>query len=145
MAIKQDIGRPVLGVSVLVRDGGRVLLVKRARPPVMGYWSLPGGHVESGETLKQAAAREVREETGIAVDELRQIDVAEVIGGDERGSTPHHFVLVVFAGRAVPGTPVAGDDAGEARWVEQSEFDGLKMTDDTRRLVMRTGDGHADA
>jgi 8-oxo-dGTP diphosphatase len=145
MAIKRDIGRPVLGVSVLVRDGGRVLLVQRARPPLQGYWSLPGGHVESGEMLKQAAAREVREETGIAVDELRQIDVAEIIGGDERSGTLHHFVLVVFAGRAAPGTPVAGDDAAKARWVEQSELDGLKMTDDTRRLVVRTGDERTDA
>jgi 8-oxo-dGTP diphosphatase len=136
MAIKHDIGRPVLGVSVLVRDGGRVLLVKRARSPLKGYWSLPGGHVEGGETLRQAATREVREETGLAVHDLGQIDVAEIISD----GAAYHFVLVVFAGLAGPADPVAGDDAAEARWVRQDELNGLKMTDDTRRLVIRNGD-----
>src|SRR5665213_2540626 len=140
MAIKHDVGRPVLGVSVLVRDGGRVLLVKRVRSPLKGYWSLTGGHVEGGETLRQAATREVREETGLAVHDLRQIDVAEIISEGAAGGAPYHFVLVVFAGRAGPADPVAGDDAAEARWVRQDELNGLKMTDDTRRLVMRNGD-----
>ena len=150
MAIKQDVGkqdarRPALGVSVLVREGGRVLLVKRARSPLQGYWSLPGGHVEGGERLAEAAAREVREETGVVVADLRQIDVAEIIERDEAGGVAHHFVLVVFAGHRASGTPVAGDDAAEARWVGPEEFGGLTMTDDTRRLVMRTGDGPDDA
>ncbi len=140
MAIKHDAARPVLGVSVLVQDGGRVLLVKRGRPPLQGLWSLPGGHVEGGEKLTQAAAREVREETGVEVGDLRQIDIAEIIGRDDAGGVAWHFVLVVFAGPPVSGTAVAGDDAAEVRWVGPEEFDGLQMTDDTRRLVMRKDD-----
>ena len=138
---KQNATRPVLGVSVLVREGGRVLLVKRARPPLQGYWSLPGGHVEGGETLAEAAAREVREETGVVVDDLRRIDLAEIIGRDEAGGVAYHFVLVIFAGRHRSGAPIAGDDAAEARWVGLDELGGLMTTDDTKRLVMLPADG----
>ena len=129
------INRPVLGVSALIVDGGRVLLVKRGNAPLKGYWSLPGGHVEAGETLADAAAREVREETGIVAGDLRQIDLAEIIGRDGKSGIAHHIVLVVFAGRRTSGEPVAGDDAAEARWVGADEMAGLKMTEDTKRVI----------
>ena len=130
-----ETSRPVLGVSALVRHRGRVLLVKRKRPPFEGYWSLPGGHVERGELLADAAAREVREETGVAVDRLRQIDLQEIVTQDGAGGTASHFVLVVFKGEYRAGAPKAGDDAAEARWVEPAELGGLKMTDQSRRVI----------
>ncbi|MEJ0012281.1 MAG: NUDIX hydrolase [Bauldia sp.] len=126
-----SINRPVLGVSTLVVDRGRVLLVKRGKPPLLGYWSLPGGHVEGGETLAAAAAREVLEETGIAAGDLKQIEIVEIIGD---GGAAQHVVLVVFRGHG-SGTPVAGDDAAVARWVALGGVPALHMVEDTKQLI----------
>jgi acetyl-CoA carboxylase carboxyl transferase subunit beta len=123
--------RPVVGVSALVSDGRRVLMVKRGHEPLKGFWSIPGGHVEAGETLADAAAREVLEETGIAVGALCQVDIVEIIGGER------HFVLVVFAGKPTGGELAAGDDAAEARWMELHEIDALMVTDDTKKMIAR--------
>src|SRR6476646_8960366 len=105
--------RPHLGVSVAVWRGGEVLLVKRGRAPFAGLWSFPGGGVELGERLEEAARREVREETGIDVAIVRQIDQAEIIARDENGRIERHYVLIVFAARLVGGELDAGDDAAE--------------------------------
>ena len=134
MTINQPPTRPALGVSALVWHDSRVLLVRRGRPPLKGLWSLPGGHVEFGESLEQAVGREVREETGLDIGALRRIDVVEIIGNVGTPS-PHHHVLIVFAAELRAGILAAGDDAAEARFVAPAEFDELPMTDDTRRLV----------
>jgi ADP-ribose pyrophosphatase YjhB (NUDIX family) len=127
--------RPYLGVSVAVWRDGAVLLIKRGRPPFAGFWSFPGGGVELGEGLEAAAAREVREETGIHVAILRQIDRAEIIARDGDGRIERHYVLIVFAGRSIGGEIKAGDDAAEARWVPIAEFARLNLTEDTRRIL----------
>ena len=133
--------RPGVGVSTLVWHDGRVLLVRRRRPPLQDLWSLPGGHVEFGERLADAARREVREETGIEVADLRQLEVVELMGGLAdplpAGQSPYHYILVVFAARFAAGSVTAGDDAAAARFVAPTEFDELAMTDDTRRIVTR--------
>ena len=122
---------PILGVSVMIRSRDRVLLVRRGRPPLAGLWAFPGGKVRLGERLAAAAMREVREETGVAVDDLRQIDLTEIIDGDTG-----HFVLVVFAATlATTPTPVAGDDAAEARWVSLDAARRLPLTADTARIL----------
>jgi 8-oxo-dGTP diphosphatase len=131
MTIKET--RPSLGVSTLVRREGAVLLVRRARPPLQGQWALPGGHVERGERLAEAAAREVREETGVSVTNLRHIDFAEIVLADS------HHVVVVFAGDWRAGEPNARDDAAEARFVPDAEAASLPLTDDTRRIVAAHG------
>ena len=131
--------RPVLGVSTLVRRGGAVLLVKRGRAPLKGYWALPGGHVERGELLAAAAQREVAEETGITVDGLRQIAINEIVDRDGAGAVTGHFVLIVFRGDYRAGTPFAGDDADEARWVPDADIAALTMSDDARRLIASHG------
>ncbi len=130
--------RPSLGVSTLVRNGGRVLLVRRGKAPFLGTWSLPGGHVEPGERLTEAAAREVREETGIAATQPRRIDVAEVIAGE------YHYVLIVFAAGG-KGEPEAASDATDARWFLPVEIDALPMNEDTRALIRRHLQEPADA
>lgn len=135
MTIKQSRPRPTLGVSTLVRRDGAVLLVKRGRPPLEGQWALPGGHVEGGERLAEAAAREVLEETAVTVDNLRQIDLAEIILRSESGGVASHHVLVVFRADHRAGEPKASDDAAVARFVPDAEIAGLPLTDDTRRIV----------
>lgn len=133
----RDEPKPILGVSVLLRRGERVLLVKRARAPLRGRWALPGGKVEPGERLADAAEREVREETGIAVDNLRLIDVAEIIDRADGGDVRSHHVVVVYEGEARSGTPAAADDAAEARWVEPANLKDIALTEDTARVLAR--------
>jgi 8-oxo-dGTP diphosphatase len=89
--------RPYLGVSVAVWRDGEVLLVRRGRAPLAGSWSFPGGGVSLGERLEDAARREVREETGIDIAIVRQIDRAEIIVRDAEGRIERHYVLIVFA------------------------------------------------
>ena len=131
--------RPIVGVSALVRRNGQVLLVRRGRPPAAGLWSLPGGKVEFGERLEAAAIREIREETGIAIDGLKRIDMAEIINRNAAGIVDSHAVLTVFAGRYVAGEVTAGDDAAEARWVDREGLVGLALTQDSRRVIETHG------
>ena len=128
---------PVVAISVVARDADRVLLVRRARPPNAGAWALPGGKVELGERLVDAAAREVLEETGIVVDRLKRVDVAEVIDRDAAGNVISHHVIVVFEGRARPGRPAPADDADDAVWAAPADLDGVRLTDDTARVLRR--------
>ena len=134
--------QPILGVSILLHHRGRLLLVRRGREPLAGFWSLPGGRVEFGERLADAVARELLEETGVTAANLKPIDFAEVI---DAGGAAGHFVLVVFQGDFRSGTPIAGDDAAEARWVEPTEFRSLPLADQTRTIIDRHIGMPADA
>jgi ADP-ribose pyrophosphatase YjhB (NUDIX family) len=127
--------RPLLGVSVAVWRSERVLLVKRGRPPLLGKWSLPGGLVEAGETLAEAAARELGEETGVTADDFTAIDRAEIIVKDDDGRVDRHYVLIVFGATYRSGEAVAADDAADVRWVDASDVAGLDLTADTARLL----------
>jgi 8-oxo-dGTP diphosphatase len=131
--------RPLIGVSVAVRRNGDVLLVRRARPPFEGLWSFPGGLVETGERLAEAAAREVREETALAVEVGERIDLAEIIGHDLSGRVDRHYVLIVFAGSYRSGAIAACDDAAEARWFDRAGLAGIELTPDTARILARAG------
>jgi ADP-ribose pyrophosphatase YjhB (NUDIX family) len=132
---QQGMPWPVLAVSVLIRDGDKVLLVRRAAPPSTHRWAFPGGKVEPGERLDAAAAREVMEETGIVVTDLKQLDVAEVIDNNPDGTVRTHHVIVVFEGRPATRRPTPGSDAGEARWVRVDAAAGLGLTADTARIL----------
>jgi 8-oxo-dGTP diphosphatase len=126
---------PILGVSVLVRHRSQVLLVRRGRPPLQNMWALPGGKVGLGESLADAATREVMEETGIAVTALRQIHFAEIIDRGSDGAVRTHHVLVVFRGDAEVTPPKAAGDAADARWVDLAEAERLPLTPDTRLIL----------
>jgi ADP-ribose pyrophosphatase YjhB (NUDIX family) len=112
-------------------------LVRRARPPLAALWSFPGGLVEAGERLEEAAKREVKEETGLEIDIIEPIDRAEVIRRDDKGQVERHYVIIIFAGRFLSGEAKAGDDADAVAWVELSELAGYELTPDTARIMKR--------
>ena len=114
---------PVVGVGAFILDGPRVLVIQRGRPPGEGLWSVPGGRLEAGETLAQAVAREVREETGLTVEVGPFVCVIERFGDD------FHFVILDYLARVVGGTLAAGTDAADARWVTDQELASLPTTE----------------
>ncbi|MCS0502320.1 NUDIX hydrolase [Ancylobacter mangrovi] len=108
--------RPVLATSAAVFRDGRVLLARRGQRPSLGLWTLPGGRVEPGETLAQAAMREVMEEVGVACAILGVAGAVDVIRHDEAGSLSAHYVVVSHAARWVSGEPATGPEAAEIGW-----------------------------
>jgi ADP-ribose pyrophosphatase YjhB (NUDIX family) len=109
-------------VGAVVLDGSRVLLIKRGHAPLKGQWSLPGGGVETGETLEQAVAREVLEETGLTIEVGPMVEVLDRISRDADGRVEHHFVLIDFVGRPTGGVLAGASDADDAAWVELSDI-----------------------
>jgi ADP-ribose pyrophosphatase YjhB (NUDIX family) len=126
---------PLLGVGALIFDGDRVLLVERGKPPLQGYWSLPGGLVEAGERLECAVIREVKEETGLTVTAGCLATVFERIMPDDAGECEYHYVLVDFYCVMTGGILRAGDDSSSARWFSISELPDLLLTDGTREVI----------
>ncbi len=128
---------PLVGAAAAVFDGqGRVLLVQRARPPLLGQWGLPGGMLELGEQLAAAAAREVQEECGIAVAIGGVAGVFEPITYDEQGRIEYHYVVIDFWARHVAGEAVAGDDAAALAWVEIGDIERYALLPESRQVVL---------
>ncbi len=125
------------GVGVVVLDDDRVLLIKRGKPPKMGAWSLPGGHVEIGETLKAAAAREVAEETGLDVAIQGLVDVVDLIDVAGDGTVERQYVLIDFWAVPVAGNVRAASDAADARWFSMAEMITLGMWQETERIIAK--------
>lgn len=127
--------QPVVGVGVVVLDDDRVLLIKRGKPPRVGQWSLPGGAQELGETLADAARREVREEAGIEIQLGEIIATLDMIDRDDAGRVRHHYTLVDFMAEAKQTHLKAGDDAQDARWFQCAEIDKLGLWSETVRII----------
>jgi len=119
--------RPIVGVGAVIVDCGRVVLVKRGSPPLQGEWSLPGGMVELGETLRAAAEREAHEETGLLVTTGEVLEVLDRIVPGKDGAPQYHYVLIDFLCTVRGGELCAGGDAAEARWASEDEFPGYKL------------------
>ena len=117
---------PKLGVSAAVWRGGKVLLVQRAKPPI-GIWAFPGGHVEPGETLQEAAARELQEETGMTATFSGLLGLYDVIRRDGNGLLIVHYVIASYLGMAGPGEPVAASDAADVAWVDPDALEGFAL------------------
>lgn len=122
---------PVPAVGVVCLRGDEVLLIRRARPPRQGEWSLPGGRIEPGEGVRDAALRELREETGVEAELIGLIDVVDGVF-PEAG---RHYVLIDYAARWISGEPVAGDDAAEAAFHPVSTVDQRVAWSETVRVI----------
>jgi ADP-ribose pyrophosphatase YjhB (NUDIX family) len=118
-------------VDVAVIDGERILLVKRGRNPFKDNWALPGGFVEYGEAVEEAAAREILEETGVHI----KLEAILGVYSDPRRDPRGHTITTVFIARPVAGEPVGGDDAAEAFWVDLKSLDGEMLAFDHSKIV----------
>jgi 8-oxo-dGTP diphosphatase len=133
---------PQTAVGAIVFRDDKVLLVKRVNPPGQGLWAIPGGRVELGETLKEAARREVREETGVIISPKEPVSVFEIIEKDDGGDIRFHYVIIDLLAEYLGGEPNPGTDASEARWISSGELKELPVTETTREfLKSRFGPG----
>ena len=132
---------PLVGVGAVVvqhhRDDHCVLLIRRGQPPLLGEWSLPGGVLECGETLRDAVIREAREETGLVVETGEMLGVYERVIRDDEGRVRYHYVLIDFLCRPLGGDLKAGSDAADVRWFTRDELPVLNLAHDANDVVLK--------
>jgi ADP-ribose pyrophosphatase YjhB (NUDIX family) len=128
---------PLVGVGAIIIEAGRVVLVKRAHPPLLGEWSIPGGVLEVGEMLREAAVREAREETGLTVETSDLLGVYDRVLRDGAGKTLYHYVLIDFLCRRTAGEPHGAGDAAEARWFTREDVGRLGLAEDTAEVIRK--------
>ena len=128
---------PMVGVGAIILNRGRILMAQRGKDPLKGWWSLPGGALETGEALADAVRREVREETGLEVRPLRVFEIFERIMRDERGAPEYHYVLIDYICRISGGELRPGDDVSRVEWVRRSELKDFQITEGTLAVIER--------
>jgi len=128
---------PLVGVGAIIIQNSRVLLVKRAHPPLQAQWSIPGGVLEVGELVREAAVREAREETGLIVETGELLGVYDRILRNDEQRVQYHYVLVDFFCRPVGGELRAASDADEVRWFTRDELPALNLADDTQDVIRK--------
>jgi len=126
---------PLVGVGAVIVQDNRVLLIRRGHAPLLGEWSLPGGVLECGETLREATIREAREETGLTVETGDMLGVYERVIRSEDGRVRYHYVLIDFLCGVVTGDLQSGSDAADVRWFTREELDSLNLPHDTRDVI----------
>lgn len=129
---------PMIGVGVVVWRGDRVLLIQRGKAPRLGEWSLPGGRQELGETVAEAARREVREETGLIIDIHDVVAVIDSIHRDDRGQIQYHYTLIDLLAEWRDGTATAGDDAAAIAWATLAELPQFGVWRETEAVIRRS-------
>jgi len=136
---------PVVAVGVIIREGPRLVLVQRDKEPSKGLWSFPGGAVELGESLHDAARREAWEETNLQVELGQVATVIDHVVHDERGRVQYHYVIIDYLARPIGGSLQAGTDVRDARWFSLDELRALAMTEKAsqlaRQLLAEEGSG----
>jgi len=128
---------PLVGVGAIIIEDSRVLLVKRAHPPLQAQWSIPGGVLEVGELIREAAIREAREETGLIVEPGDLLGVYDRILRNSEKRVQYHYVLIDFLCRRVGGELAAADDATEVRWFTREELPALNLAEDTQDVIRK--------
>jgi 8-oxo-dGTP diphosphatase len=127
--------RPFIGVGALIIEDSRVLLVKRGHAPRAGEWSIPGGVLELGETVRECVVREALEETGLTVEALELLGVFDRIVRDLEERALYHYVLIDFFCRPIAGEARSGGDADEVRWFTRNEVSNLPLAEDTAEVI----------
>jgi len=128
---------PLVGVGAIVIEDSRVLLVKRAHPPLQAQWSIPGGVLEVGELVREAAIREAREETGLIVEPRDLLGVYDRILRNAEQRVQYHYVLIDFLCRRTGGELRAASDAAEVRWFTRDELPSLDLAEDTLDVIRK--------
>jgi 8-oxo-dGTP diphosphatase len=128
---------PLVGVGSIIIEDDRVLLVKRAHPPIQGQWSIPGGVLEVGELVREAAVREAREETGLIVEPGDLLGVYDRVLRNDEKRVQYHYVLIDFLCRRVGGELLAASDAAEVRWFTREELPAQKLAEDTQDVIRK--------
>ena len=127
--------RPIIGVGVCLLVEDSILLVKRANPPLVGAWSLPGGTQKLGETVKECGVREIKEETGLDIVITETIDVIDSIHLDNDKAILYHFTLIDYMGKVMSGKLAPGDDALDVQWFSRLEAIKSVSWQETRRII----------
>lgn len=134
--VKRDYPRaPIVGIGIVCLRGEDVLLIRRGKPPREESWSLPGGRQKLGETVREAALRELVQETGVTAEIGPLLDVVDSITPDDRGRVHYHYTLVDFAAFWRSGEPRPGGDAADVCWFSPSALEGLELWRETRRVI----------
>jgi ADP-ribose pyrophosphatase YjhB (NUDIX family) len=126
---------PVVGVGALIFRGGKILLVERGKPPLKGMWSLPGGALETGETLEDGLLREVYEETGLKIKPVRLATVFERILRDPEGRTEYHYVLIDYVCRVTGGKATPASDVSSLAWAGPRDLRKYRLTEGTLPVI----------
>ena len=129
--------RPLIGVGSIIIENDRVVLVKRAHPPIQGQWSIPGGVLEVGELVREAAIREAQEETGLIVEPGELLGVFDRVLRDADNRVQYHYVLIDFLCRRIGGELLAASDAAEVRWFIPTELPALSLAQDTLEVIQK--------
>ena len=127
--------QPLIGVGAIIVEQQGVLLVKRGKAPLLGEWSIPGGMLELGETLRDGAEREALEETGLVVRATELLGVFERIVPDKSDRTLYHYVLIDFLCERISGEVRASGDAADAQWFTAEQVNRLSLPQDTRNVI----------
>src|SRR5271154_2052420 len=128
---------PLVGVGAIIIEDSRVVLVKRAHPPLADKWSIPGGVLEVGELIREAAVREAREETGLIVEPGELLGVYDRVLRNAEQRVQYHYVLIDFLCRRVGGELLAASDAAEVRWFRREELPPLNLAEDTLDVIQK--------
>lgn len=128
-----------VAVGAIVVYDGKILLVKRNKAPHKDLWAIPGGSVKLGETLQEAAEREIREETGLTIKAKKPVYTFDLIERDEKGAVRFHYVIVDLSADYVSGKLHPADDVRDARWFSSEELSGIYLTESTRQLLFQIG------
>ena len=128
---------PFVGVGAIIIEDARVVLVKRSHPPLQAEWSIPGGVLEVGELVREAAVREAREETGLTVEPGELLGVYDRVLRNAEQRVQYHYVLIDFLCRQVAGDLAASSDADEVRWFSREELPALKLAEDTLDVIRK--------